>query len=296
MILNLDKLEGLKRGPNGSFIARCPVCAKEGRDLKSNHLSVQSNGVYNCIIDSSHNKGVFQLVGNGGSGVYIDSGESKIKEPEVVNKQTWSLDILKSLIKEYSYWEKRGISAETCEKFKIGTAYKGQMAFRTIIPIINKENTKIVGFTGRALKDGMDPKWKHIGSKNDYIFPKINIEQYQLLPKEKRKIVIVESPADVLTLAELNIYTVLCTFGTSISSKQMGYILGLNPEEILISTNNEPNNKNIGLDAALKMKRSMLNIYEESKIKIILPDLKDFNEYFTQNKKDLLDIWVNKYL
>ena len=296
MNLDLDKLEGLKRGPNGSFIARCPVCARDNKDTKAMHLSIQSNGIYNCIIDSGHNKGIFQLVGKGGTGQYLESEPSKIKQPEIVNKQTWPLDILKSLIKEYGYWEGRGISAKTCEKFKIGTAYKGQMAFRTIIPIINRENTKINGFTGRALKNDMEPKWKHIGSKNDYIFPQINIERYYQLPKGKRKVVIVESPADVLTFEEFNFSNVLCTFGTSISSKQMGYLISLDPDEILISTNNEPNNKNIGLEAAIKMKRSMLSLYDESKVKIVLPDLKDFNEYLTSNKKDLLDIWINKHL
>lgn len=295
MILNLDKLENLRRGPNGSFTARCPVCAKGEKDLKGNHLSIQSNGIYNCIIDSNHNKGIFQLVGNGGSGSYTEE-VSKINQPTIVNKQTWPMDILKSLIKEYSYWEKRGISANVCEEFKIGTAYKGQMAFRTIIPIINNENTKIIGFTGRALKDGMDPKWKHIGSKTDYLFPLIKREDFIYLPKDKKKIVIVESPADALTFYEMGIKNILCIFGTNISSKQMGYLISLNPEQILISTNNEPKNKNIGLEAAIKIKKFMLCLYDESKVKIVLPDLKDFNEYFQQNKKDLLDIWIKNNL
>jgi 5S rRNA maturation endonuclease (ribonuclease M5) len=290
-IIDLEKIEGIRQ--NGiDFIGRCPVCALEGRDRSKNHLSILSSGKYNCIADSSHNKGIYQLIGIGSDGVIKDV---PIEQPKIEYNKTWTIDILDKLIKDYSYFEGRGISAETQKYFKIGVALTGQLAGRVIIPLI--ENNKIVAFTGRFIKytkwhkENKVPKWKHLSNINDSIF----CSDEQIIRKIN-KIIIVEGPADVLALHEKGIKNAMCIFGTKISSKQLSFIIKNNPSKILIALNNEPDNDNIGNKAAEKIKNVLLNYFDEEKILIALPKYKDFLEYLEKNDTNGLDEWREKWL
>lgn len=67
MSIDLEKLENVvKKG--SKTIARCPACAEIGRDNKGNHLIINSNGQYACIVfqgisGQEHRKRIFQIVG-----------------------------------------------------------------------------------------------------------------------------------------------------------------------------------------------------------------------------------------
>lgn len=67
MALNILELEKVKhRG--ASTIARCPACAENGRDRKGDHLFINNEGRFGCVLypreeGISHRKRIFELVG-----------------------------------------------------------------------------------------------------------------------------------------------------------------------------------------------------------------------------------------
>lgn len=67
MSLDINKLENVKyRGE--SLIARCPACAQEGQDNKGEHLFIDKEGHFGCVLfpgeaGHSHRKIIFNLVG-----------------------------------------------------------------------------------------------------------------------------------------------------------------------------------------------------------------------------------------
>jgi hypothetical protein len=64
MSLDLTKLENVRQTTEKT-IARCPACAKDGKDKKGEHLVIFPDGRYGCVVDSSddHRKAIFELVG-----------------------------------------------------------------------------------------------------------------------------------------------------------------------------------------------------------------------------------------
>jgi len=271
-IIDLDKLEGKMLQSDGGYIGCCPACLENGRNaLSKNHLRVFASGKFNCIVDDSkeHNGRILQLIGTESNEETI----AQIPEPKITLPESWDLNILKGLIKNHDYFNSRGISNKTCEKFQMGVALKGQMRSRAVLPIFNEQRDKIIGFTGRKLNnDGYGPKWRHLGNKSLWIFggDLTSIEC-------SRTVIITEGPADILYLSECGINNTLCLFGVEISSKLLSYLIRINPNRILISTNNEVENFSIGNKAAERIRSKLLQFFNEDKIEIALPQKKDFN-------------------
>ena len=294
--IDLDKLENLKIDSNG-WTSACPLCRYEGRDKTGNHLKIYPNGAFGCVVaqkDKNHNAGILKLAGTESDGNVFNLTYREY-EPKIVMEKTWDISILDKLIKDYSYFEGRGISAETQMHFNIGVASSGQLAGRAVVPIIN--NGKIIAFTGRLTnytkwhKENKIGKWKHLSNINDSIFC-----GDESSVKDTNTIIIVEGPADVLALYEKGIKNAICIFGTKISSKQLSFIIKNNPSKILIALNNEPDNDNIGNKAAEKVKNVLLNYFNEEKILTALPKHKDFLEYLEKNDTNGLDEWREKWL
>ena len=66
MSLDIKRLESVKTKAGGKIIARCPACAVNGGDEKGEHLFVNTDGRYGCVVhqgDKAHNKTIFALVG-----------------------------------------------------------------------------------------------------------------------------------------------------------------------------------------------------------------------------------------
>ena len=72
----------------------------------------------------------------------------------------------------------------------------------------------------------------------------------------------------------------------------MGYLLSINPDKILIATNNEPDNNLIGNLAAKKIEKQLLHFFNRDKIVIALPYKKDFNLM----NKDEIQKYKSEYL
>ena len=67
-MLESSKLERVFNHPAGGLVARCPACAKEGKDRKGNHLRIFSDGRFACVANqgksgSEHRKLIHKLAG-----------------------------------------------------------------------------------------------------------------------------------------------------------------------------------------------------------------------------------------
>lgn len=296
-VINIDLLQNRKKLSDG-WQAACPCCQENGNDHDGTHLRVWSDLRFNCVVankDRQHNKRILQLLGVDVGDIPIENFIKVEEKPQIIKQ--WDIEILKGLLKNYDYWNKRGISSATCEYFKMGLALKGQLNQRLIIPIIDKYNpNKIIGFTGRTIRQKEEVekykivKWKHLGEKDRWLLPAIDSEI-----QKSKSIILVESPGCFLTLFEHNIKNTVCLFGTSISSTIMGYLIKMNPDKILIATNNELDSSNggVGNKAAVKLSKQLGQFFNEDKIKIALPiGGKDFNEV----SKDNIELYRKTYL
>lgn len=69
MPLDLARLEHVQHGAGGKVTARCPACAKNGKDRGGQHLVVFDDGRFGCAAnpgDSDHRKQIYRLCGVGG--------------------------------------------------------------------------------------------------------------------------------------------------------------------------------------------------------------------------------------
>jgi hypothetical protein len=298
-IIDPEKLENKIYGADQSFVSACPACRHEGRDRTGNHLKVYPNGAYGCVVDDSkeHDILILQLAGTESDGSGVAPSNYEPPPLKIQMAKSWSVEILGGLFKDYSYFEGRGISAETQRFFRMGVANKGQMNNRVVIPIFDPQERQIIGFSGRLIKDKDEwyvrnkiPKWKHLGDKDLFNWPYFS--------KIKGSyIILVESPGDVLYLWEQGIKNTICLFGTNISSKIISHLICLNPRKILISTNNEPGNNFIGNKSAEKIKGKLIQFFSPDKVQIALPPTKDFNDlYGLTNGGQLLREWEERYL
>jgi hypothetical protein len=208
----------------------------------------------------------------------------KIKIPEIFDEK-----IVNDLIPDFSYWQSRGIDKKVAELFKGGLcldcqSFLAKLKNRQILVIYNGKN-QIIGLTGRSLNNKL-PKWKHIGAKSNWVWPaSIN----QKIIREKKEVILVESPVDILKLWECGIQTAICLFGTEFSFAILNFLLKVNPSKIIIATNNEESC--VGNDAAVKIYNRLKRYFNLDQLQIKLPPAKDFGEI--SDNKVILD-WYSK--
>lgn len=273
MGLDLSKLQNVKPTPNG-WQAACPVCRANGSDSTGNHLGILKDGRWSCIIapnDKLHNKSIWALAGDGSDGGLVISNETDESQIEI--EAEWEMSALDRLVKDYSYWETRGISENTVKPFLGGVASNGKMDKRWVFPIIN-DNNKIIGFTGRSLNPRISPKWKHLGKTSKWVWGgKDDVQSCG-------RAILVESIADSLSLRESGINESMCLFGVNLSQSLLAYLISVNPQQIIISTNNDLKH-DVGQRAAVKIKNILDKFFDPAKIEIRLPQhqhCKDWNE------------------
>jgi len=191
-----------------------------------------------------------------------------------------------SLIKPvHDYWNNRKISDNTLNTFKSGLdngTEGGKMQNRYVFPIFdNKDN--IIGLSGRKLEAKSNrPKWIHYGKKSKWIYPSFVNKNYI---KDKEEVILVESIGDMLSLWEAGIKNSVVLFGVNLSDSILFYLIGLRVKKIVIALNNDGENK-AGNSGAEKISKDLKNYFDESYIKIALPDKNDFNE---MSKNEILN-------
>lgn len=207
----------------------------------------------------------------------VDPDETKIKQ-----LKTWPPEILEKLIREYSYWENRGISKVIIAEFGGGIAENGKLKGRFIFPIYNPDG-KIVGFSGRLLeKNDNLPKWKHLGMKSEWIYPAY------FNNKREKYVILVESIGDMLALWQCGEKNVLVTFGLNVSGKIIKYLLSHQINKIIIAFNNDSEKNSAGNEAAESAKYKLMTFFDIDSILIKLPNKKDFGEMTQEEIKEYL--------
>lgn len=248
-----------------------PFRALISATIKSNDTKDVDN-ILNFEIDNSFKK---------------NSNEKKSKHEKIYPEST-----LDKLIPHYSFYKKKGISEDILKDLKGGLATQGAMYQRFVFPIYD-QNFMIHGFSGRDMTDSKPSKWKHIGSKTSWVYPYFVKSNNKSLTadsiSQNQYVILVESIGDMLNLRQQNIYNALVTFGTSISSFLLCFLIGINPKKIIISFNNDSNSKtNRGEIGALKSYLKLSKHFDLSKLCISLPSQNDFGEMTA----DGIDSWL----
>ena len=268
-VIDILKIENLKEVYDG-WQGACPVCRQENRDTAGDNLKIWKNSKFNCIADSYHNSSVLSLVGTKADGLmshYFTPSEVK-HEVETVYQES----VLSKLVRNFDYWKSRGVSHETMAQFEGGVAIDGKMKDRWVLPLRNSKK-QIIAFSGRyvkPIKDGI-PKWRHLGKISHVIFPHFS--------EPHKKLVILESPGDCIACFQAGIKNVRVMFGIKLSSALMSHIISQNPEQIIISTNDDSSKNFVGNRAAERIKDQLSPFFDESMILIRLPKTgKDWGE------------------
>jgi hypothetical protein len=213
----------------------------------------------------------------------------RVQKPEIQMSKIYSPSLLNKLHQDHSYWEQRGVSTYSVSEFKGGVSKSGKMQHRYVFPIFNGKN-EVIGFAGRDLlqiENNKRPKWKLIGDKSMWKYPLFL--NYKLLKSEKR-VIIVESIGDMLSLWDAGIKNVVVSFGLSLSSGLVNTLLRYDISDIIVSFNDDSENNGAGNRAATKARNKLLNYFDPSQVRVIFPTLGDFGEMSKQQISD----WMGK--
>ena len=209
-----------------------------------------------------------------------DSPTIKHKKNTIEMEKIYPNEYLDKLFPNYSFYKKKFISEETQKKFQVGLAGVGKMYRRMVFPIMN-EHQQIIGFSGRKVdEDNNFPKWKHIGRRNNWVYPAYNgltgvKEEIEI----KKEVILVESIGDALALYEQNIKNVLVIFGLHVNGNIINFLNSRDISNIYICTNNDSNSsENRGLVAAIKNYLKLSCYFDLNIISIKFPP-KSYNDF-----------------
>ena len=171
-----------------------------------------------------------------------------------------------------------------------GVCGKGKMKNRYVFPVFNSRG-KLVGVTGRYIFDiksgAKTVKWKHLGDKYNWSYPlQINLK----ILKKSRKIILVESIGDVLSLWEAGVQNTMVAFGIKISTAMLNTFLRLDPEDIVISFNDDGQNNSAGNIAAKQAQSKLFKFFDSRQVRICFPTKNDFGD---MSKEEILS-WHKK--
>lgn len=204
--------------------------------------------------------------------------DNEKNKPLLKSSKKFEIELLQKLDKNHAYWTKRGIQKEYLNSFNGGIASTGKMKNRYVFPIFDLKNN-ILGFSGRDVTNKSKIKWKHLGEKNDFLYP---LFLNSKIIEEQKEIILVESIGDMLSLWQAGVKNVLVTFGTNLSLSILNYCLKIDAKKIFISLNNDSAKNMAGNIAAEKTLARLSRYFDKKQLEIKLPSKKDFGEMNTE--------------
>tara|TARA_R110000824_G_scaffold107055_2_gene252940 strand:+ start:13290 stop:14345 length:1056 start_codon:yes stop_codon:yes gene_type:complete len=219
------------------------------------------------------------------------------RSSKIQMEETYPEEALDRLLPHYKFYNSKKISDETLKFYRCGLATTGAMNNRYVFPIYN-DSAKICGFSGRDASNNSDrAKWKHMGRKTSWSYPLYlgAGAKLQVLESidQKKEVILVESIGDSMALFENGYKNNLVTFGLDASPKLMTTLITLNPERILIATNNDSSGeKNRGLESAVKIFIKLLKYFDIESLIIKPPNKNDFGTM--QELEINFDNWYNR--
>ena len=136
---------------------------------------------------------------------------------------------------------------ETIKHFRLGQSSSYSMRGRCVIPIIYKG--KPVGFHGRAIESGVEPKYYNSAGFDI----KEHIFNYDDVQSPCEELIIVEGAFNAMSMWEKGFDNVIATFGTKFTSDQIKKIFALAPESIVICFDRDTNKQRSGQKAAMAL-------------------------------------------
>jgi len=240
-------------------------------DFKQN-ISGDINSLVKLTLNLNDNEQATEWLKNKNFG-FVSIDKESIK-PLLKSTKKFDIQLLEKLKPNENYWLKRGISAETLSAFKGGLANSGKMKNRYVFPIFDMKNN-IIGFSGRDVTNLSKIKWKHLGEKNEFIYPLFLNSSYI---ENQKEVILVESIGDMLSLWENNIRNTLVIFGLNLSLPILNYLLKIDTKVIYISLNNDLLKNSAGNIGANKIYSRLRRYFDPRQLKIALPSKKDFGE------------------
>jgi DNA primase len=150
--------------------------------------------------------------------------------------------------------------------------------------MITNRKAIIFGLKGYYLYDNEKvPKWKHLGDKSQWIYPfQINFN----IIKEQKKVILIESVGDMLSLWQAGVKNTMVIFGLDVSVAQLNALIKTDPDKMIISLNNDEDKNSAGNVAAEKLKRKLLKYFDKNQVAIHLPTANDFGEMSSEQIKE----------
>lgn len=259
-------------------------------DYVNNSNALPLKTLVSATINSNDDKDIKKAMGD----FTAPSSPIKTSQKKSKHEKTYPDSCLDKLLPHYSFYKNKGISEEILQDLKGGLATQGSMYQRFVFPIYSKDSL-IHGFSGRDMsKKPNKAKWKHMGSKTSWIYPYFVKSNGVSLTadsiNEKGFVILVESIGDMIQLRESGIYNVLVSFGTSISSTLLCFLVGMNPKKIFISFNNDlDKEENRGEIGAVKSYLKLIKHFDPKKVCISLPTKNDFGDMTPEEVRS----WIN---
>ncbi len=261
-----------------------------------NSLAIYENGAFHDFVTGEHGpvEKLVELTLRNGSNKAAEEWLSARKTTPTVHVRPeaklsvpkfYPKELLSKLVAIDDYWNRRGISSKTLSVFRGGYCSTGKMKDRYVFPIFN-EDDRIIGFSGRAVLPEMKIPWKHIGPKTEWAFP-LYLNRETIL--ESRRVFIVESIGDMLSLWEVGATNVLVSFGVEIGLGLLNGLIRLDPNKIILAYNNDISG--VGQAAADKMTRKLLRYFDRRQICSRFPTEKDLNKMLVTDRDSLVQ-WV----
>ena len=198
---------------------------------------------------------------------------SKPSRPKLLPEEgeIFSPSVMDNFIQDNSYWNDRGITDDTLELFQGGVCAAGVMKNRYTFPIFNSRQD-LIGITGRYIyniKDGsLVKKWKIKGAKKNWRYP---LQANAKILKKIKKVILVESIGDMLALWQAGYKHVMVTFGTEISLSIVNLMLTLDPDQIILSFNDDSDSGEAGNNAAKKEYKKLSKYFDANQLRVCLP-------------------------
>lgn len=210
----------------------------------------------------------------------VEAAPAPVEKIKVMTKLDPS--ILDTLLPDYSFYLRRGISEETQKLFKIGLCTSGKLRNRYVVPVFCHKTGALIGLTGRYYKDdsGDKAKWMHQCPTKEFLWP---MHLNDAIIREKKEIIITESAGDTLALWEMGKKNTICLFTTAASPKVINYICGIyGLKKVWIALNNDAAKNSAGNNAAEKLRKKLLGFFSEEAVQIVYPPggANDWSDYF----------------
>ena len=172
------------------------------------------------------------------------------------------------------YFINRGFTEEILDKYDVGDCVNSnrEMYNRAVVPIYDSAHSFMIGCTGRSLKEGLKPKWKHSdGFKAEntlynFWYAKEHIAKL-------REVILVESPANVWKLEMAGIRNSVAVFGSNLSDKQKMLLDTSGAMTIVVITDSDE----AGEEARKQIQKKCEKIYNIQHIRVSKNDIAELS-------------------